>query len=55
MPRRGKKSKTPEQLEKDWKDFNDNAYVHWGELHRFINDDPMPISLTTIDYAARNW
>ena len=57
MPRRGRgrKTKTPEQLAADWKNFNEGPYNLWGELHRFITSDPMPITLTTIDYSARNW
>jgi hypothetical protein len=50
-----KKQLTPEQQERAWKDFNDSTYNQWGELHRFIEAAPKPVSNSTCDFAAHNW
>ncbi len=50
-----KKQLTPEQQERAWKDFNDSTYNQWGDLARFIEDAPKPVSNSTCDFAAYNW
>ncbi len=50
-----KKQLTPEQQERAWKDFNDSTYDQWGNLWRFIEAAPKPVSNSVCDFAAHNW